>query len=199
LDAGNRRRIAPFTARTSSTLRLKWRRSIREFQIPFTFRRRRNFEGSQPCAFEQAAFKFKALDPSKHGIGIAFYIEPSWSRIHKVAGEKVTEYELELKLIVQKNFLDNRLVWATNLTLEPEWEREDDGTDPKHAKLKPIRKYRLTPGKAGIYQDGAIHSIDYPDEARFIRVTGTNLEKIDRIKIDLKTGAVEKMYAQQAT
>jgi hypothetical protein len=30
-------------------------------------------------------------------------------------------------------------------------------------------------------------------------VTGTNLDKIDRIKIDLKTGAVEKMYAQQAT
>jgi hypothetical protein len=35
-----------------------------------------------------------------------------------------------------------------------EWEREDDGTDPKHAKLKPIKKYWLTPGKAGIYQDG---------------------------------------------
>ena len=45
----------------------------------------------------------------------------------------------------------------------------------------------------------AIHSIDYPDHARFIRVTGTNLDKIDRIKIDLKTGTVEKMYAQQAT
>jgi len=87
---------------------------------------------------------------------------------------------------------------ATKYTDMIEWER-DDGTDPKHAKLKPIKKYRLTPGKAGIYQDGAIHSIGYPDEARFIRVTGTNLDKIDRIKIDLKTGAVEKMYAQQAT
>ena len=88
---------------------------------------------------------------------------------------------------------------ATKYTDMIEWEREDDGADPKHAKLKPIKKYRLTPGKAGIYQDGAIHSIDYPDQAGFIRVTGTNLDKIDRIKIDLKTGAVEKMYAQQAT
>jgi len=87
---------------------------------------------------------------------------------------------------------------ATKYTDMIEWER-DDGTDPKHAKLKPIKKYRLTPGKASIYQDGAIHSIDYPDQVRFIRVTGTNLDKIDRIKIDLKTGAVEKMYAQQAT
>jgi hypothetical protein len=30
-------------------------------------------------------------------------------------------------------------------------------------------------------------------------VTGTNLDKIDRIRIDLKTGAVEQMTAQQAT
>jgi len=88
---------------------------------------------------------------------------------------------------------------ATKYTDMIEWEREDDGTNPKHAKLKPIKKYRLTPGKAGIYQDGAIHSIDYPDHARFIRVTGTNLDKIERIKIDLQTGTVEKMYAQQAT
>ena len=88
---------------------------------------------------------------------------------------------------------------ATKYTDMTEWEREDDGKDAKHAKLRPVKKYRLTPGKAGIYQDGAIHSIDYPDYARFVRVTGTNLDKIDRIRIDLKTGEVEKMYAQRAT
>ena len=88
---------------------------------------------------------------------------------------------------------------ATKYTDMIEWEREDDGSDPKHAKLKPAKKYRLTPGKAGIYQDGKIHSIDYPDYARFVRVTGTNLDKITRIRIDPKTGEVEKMYAQQAT
>src|SRR5262249_38087471 len=88
---------------------------------------------------------------------------------------------------------------ATKYTELIEWEREDDGTAPKHAKTKPMKKYRLRPRKAGIYQDGAIHSIDYPDYARFIRVTGTNLDKIDRIKIDLKTGAFEKMSAHQAT
>ncbi len=88
---------------------------------------------------------------------------------------------------------------ASKYTDMTEWEREDDGRDPKHAKLKPKKKYRLMPGQAGIYQDGAIHSIDYPDHARFVRVTGTNLDKIDRIKIDLNTGEVEQMYAQQAT
>ena len=80
-----------------------------------------------------------------------------------------------------------------------EWKREDDGKDPTHAKLTPEKKYRLEPGHAGIYQDGKIHSIDYPDKSRFVRVTGTNLDRIDRISIDLNTGTVKQMAAQQAT
>ncbi len=88
---------------------------------------------------------------------------------------------------------------ATKYTDMTEWEREDDGKDPKRAKLRPVKKYRLMPGQAGIYQDGKIHSIDYPNYARFVRVTGTNLDKINRIKIDLKTGEVEQMTPQQAT
>jgi hypothetical protein len=52
---------------------------------------------------------------------------------------------------------------------------------------------------AGIYQDGAIHSINYPDRSRFVRVTGTNLDNINRIRIDLKSGEVHQMTPQQAT
>jgi hypothetical protein len=88
---------------------------------------------------------------------------------------------------------------ATKYTDMTEWEREDSGSDPKHAKLKPVKKYRLTPGHAGIYQDGKIHSIDYPDDSRFVRVTGTNLDRINRVAFDLKTGEVRQMAAQQAT
>ena len=88
---------------------------------------------------------------------------------------------------------------ATKYTDMTEWERADDRTDPKHARLKPVKKYRLTPGQAGIYQNGAIHSIDYPDDARFVRVTGKNLDKIHRVKFDLKTGEVQPMSPQQAT
>jgi predicted metal-dependent enzyme (double-stranded beta helix superfamily) len=85
---------------------------------------------------------------------------------------------------------------AREYTEMTEWQREDDGSDPAHAKLKPIKKYQLNPGQAGIYQDGAIHSIDYPENARFVRVTGTDLDKIDRIKIDLKTGEIAQMRMQ---
>ena len=88
---------------------------------------------------------------------------------------------------------------ATRYTDMTEWERVDDGSDPKHAKLKVAKKYRLMPGQAGIYQDGKIHSIDYPDGARFVRVTGTNLDRIPRVRFDLKTGEVHPMTPQQAT
>jgi len=88
---------------------------------------------------------------------------------------------------------------ATHYTDMTEWEREDDGGDAAHASLKPVKKYRLMPGHAGIYQDGKIHSIDYPDYARFVRVTGTNLDRIKRVRFDLKTGEVHQMTPQQAT
>ena len=86
---------------------------------------------------------------------------------------------------------------ATKHTDMIEWARVTG--DDKHAELKEVKRYRLNPGQAGIYADGAIHSIDYPDHARFIRVTGTNLDKIDRVRFDLKTGEVHRMTPQQAT
>jgi hypothetical protein len=86
---------------------------------------------------------------------------------------------------------------ATHYTDMIEWERADDG--PGKTKLKPVKKYRLMPGHAGIYQDGTIHSIDYPDSARFVRVTGTNLDKIARVRFDLAAGEVHQMTPQQAT
>ncbi len=79
-----------------------------------------------------------------------------------------------------------------------DWERVDAGGD-KNAELKEIKRYRLNPGQAGIYQNGAIHSIDYPDRARFIRVTGTNLDNIQRVRFDLATGEVHRMTPQRAT
>ena len=88
---------------------------------------------------------------------------------------------------------------ATHYTDMTEWEREDNGAEANKAKLKPVKKYRLLPGHAGIYQDGTIHSIDYPDSSRFVRVTGTNLDNIQRVSFDLATGKVNQMAPQQAT
>ena len=88
---------------------------------------------------------------------------------------------------------------ASSYTDMIEYRRVDGGADPATAKLEVTKKYRLNPGQAGIFQDGAIHSIDYPDGSRFVRVTGTNLDRIARSSFDLKTGAVKQMAAQRAT
>jgi len=57
---------------------------------------------------------YRLLSPYKDPIGLALYIEPSWGPDKR---------ELEGKLILQKNFLDDRLIWAANLTAAAEKER----------------------------------------------------------------------------
>jgi len=88
---------------------------------------------------------------------------------------------------------------AASYTDMKEYERINNGSDPAKADLKVTKSYRLMPGQAGIYQDGTIHSIDYPDRSRFVRVTGTNLDKITRSMFDPKTGKVAQMTPQRAT
>lgn len=80
-----------------------------------------------------------------------------------------------------------------------EWQRTDDGADSDHAKLEPTRSYRLNPGEVGVYSHGAIHAIDYPDKSRFIRITGTNLDKIWRVAISEETGQIKRMGPQRAS
>lgn len=81
----------------------------------------------QPAGLEwqgaQAAFKYNVLSPFKDIFGFALYLEPGYAQIDKVTGAKVDEIEMELKLILQKNFLENQLVWALNLSPEIEWEK----------------------------------------------------------------------------
>jgi predicted metal-dependent enzyme (double-stranded beta helix superfamily) len=80
-----------------------------------------------------------------------------------------------------------------------EYRRVDDHSDPDTAKLEVTRRYRLNPGEVGIFAGSAIHAIDYPDRSRFIRVTGTNLDAIDRVAYDEQTGRIKRMGPQQAT
>ena len=88
---------------------------------------------------------------------------------------------------------------ANSYTDMTEYQRIDDRADPGTAKLEVTKKYRLNPGQAGIFQDGAIHSIDYPDGSRFVRVTGANLDRIARSSFDPNTGAICFTAPQRAT
>ena len=79
-------------------------------------------------------------------------------------------------------------VMHTDMT---EWRRKDDGSVPGKAILKKEKTYRMERGDAGIFQSRAIHSIAYPAGSRFIRVTGTNLENIERGRYNVEAGTMK--------
>ncbi len=70
----------------------------------------------------QASLKFSLRSPYKDGYGLAVYLEPGYKRYSAKSGERVDIFFLEPKLIIQKNFLEDTLVWAVNLS--GEFERE---------------------------------------------------------------------------
>jgi predicted metal-dependent enzyme (double-stranded beta helix superfamily) len=90
---------------------------------------------------------------------------------------------------------------AINHTDMSEYRRLDTGTGAGDAKLEKVRSYRLEPGHAGIYDVGAIHAIDYPEGSRFVRVTGRDLDYVQRLKFDTAVGkaiAIESATAGSA-
>jgi len=60
----------------------------------------------------------RVLDPHTSAIGLAFYVEPSWS---------TAEQGIEMKALLQKNYLGDRLVTVVNLNVEDNWVRGTAG------------------------------------------------------------------------
>jgi Family of unknown function (DUF6662) len=124
----------------------------------FTDRDRRGLDGAS------LEVKSMLLSPYKDPIGLAVYLEPGYSRAAKITGDRVNEYELEAKVIVQKNFLEDRLVWSTNYTWELEFEREAAATDFEGELAEELTSglsYRFAPNWfAGV--EGRVHS-EFPD------------------------------------
>src|SRR3546814_6743936 len=82
-------------------------------------------------------------------------------------------------------------VCSSDLTEMSEYRRVDGNSGAGDASIEHVKTYRLTPGTAGLYDVGAIHAIDYPDAARVVRVTGTELESVERLKLDTARGRAE--------
>lgn len=135
--------------------------------------------------FDSVSFEsiYRLLSPYKDPLGLALYFEPS-------IGPNIRE--LEGKIIVQKNFLDDRLVWAANLIFAAEWERatgdptldpEDPGSRRRWEKAIEVElatglSYRFAPGLfAGIefrnHNEFAGHSLAHPEHSAFF--LGPNL------------------------
>ncbi len=63
-------------------------------------------------------WRYNILSAYKDGLGLTLYFEPEYARYDALSGKERTEYAVETKLLLQKNFLDDQLVWAGNLNSE---------------------------------------------------------------------------------
>ena len=70
------------------------------------------------------------------------------------------------------------------------WDRKDDGTVEGNAIVEPNERYTLEPGMVGVFHPGQIHSIKFPSGARFVRVTGTDLNTVSQARYDLKNNSI---------
>jgi hypothetical protein len=87
-----------------------------------------------------AEFIYQVLDPYTKPIGFALYFEPG-------IGDGARS--LEFKLLVQKNFLDDRVIFAANFNLEYEWQHDDTLDIWQRASAFEIylgASYRFAPG-----------------------------------------------------
>jgi hypothetical protein len=88
---------------------------------------------------------------------------------------------------------------AIKYTDMSEFKRIDGGNGAGEAKLEKVKSYRLEPGHAGIYDVGAIHAIDYPEGSRFVRVTGRDLDLVQRLKFDTAAGKAITIESESAS
>jgi len=72
---------------------------------------------------------------------------------------------------------------ARGATMMTEWERVDDGIADGTA-LTAVARYTLEPGQTHAYHSGMLHSTAHPVPTWVIRVTGTNLDTVQRYRFD---------------
>ena len=84
----------------------------------------------------------------------------------------------------------------TDMTL---YRRADGGAGAGPAQIETDRRYRLEPGRAGLYDGPEIHAIDYLAGARYVRVTGCDLDHVPRLRYDAATGEAKVIESATAS
>ena len=67
-------------------------------------------------------------------------------------------------------------------TAMSDWELVSPASPDKPGKVKHKTKYKLTPGVAHVYNEGDLHSPSRSGPTRLIRLEGTNMEKVKRLR-----------------
>jgi predicted metal-dependent enzyme (double-stranded beta helix superfamily) len=69
-------------------------------------------------------------------------------------------------------------------TAMSDWELLSPASADTPGKVKHKTKYKLTPGVAHVYNEGDLHSPSRAGPTRLIRIEGTNMEKVKRMKYE---------------
>ena len=77
-------------------------------------------------------------------------------------------------------------VGYTDMTI---WSTADGSAD----NVEPVRSFRLEPGQAGLFDVREIHSIQYPADSKFVRVTGVDMNQETRRVFDAEKGTVQEI------
>ncbi len=84
---------------------------------------------------------------------------------------------------------------ASGVTNMSVWRRTDDGSAADHAEIEIERTFPLEPGVAALFDSSVIHSTAHPGKARWVRVTGTDLDTIKRFSYDPEHKTMKPMNA----
>lgn len=79
---------------------------------------------------------------------------------------------------------------AVEFTEMTEFDRKDDGSKEGYADLEISKKYRLERPKAGHFGPHKVHAIHFPDNGRFVRVTGTDLSRLETLRYNMDEKSV---------
>jgi hypothetical protein len=72
---------------------------------------------------------------SSSPLSVTLSAEPNWRRIDETSGERVTNFELEMKVNADVELIKNRLYAGFNFMCEPEWTRTGTGEIEREATL----------------------------------------------------------------
>jgi len=73
---------------------------------------------------------------------------------------------------------------ARGETVMSDWECLEPASENKPGKVRRVKSYTLKPGMAHVYNEGDLHSPRRDGPTRLIRIEGTNMDKVRRLKYE---------------
>jgi hypothetical protein len=94
-----------------------------------------------------AELKYRILNRETVPIGLAVSLEPEWSRFEDDSGERADGFELNTKLMIDRELVPDKLFGAMNVIYTPEWSHGEDGTEKESSlEVSGALSVQVTPG-----------------------------------------------------